>query len=91
MAAASGETSWLVYKFLRGVALTESLQSFEELVCFVASLSQKLGEVVASGLPRRLVGELGRLGVEDGSLASCLLGQSFKGHSGGSRWQATPE
>jgi hypothetical protein len=36
-----------VQEFLRGVALAEFLQFFEELICFVASLSQKLGEVVA--------------------------------------------
>src|SRR4029453_8621377 len=53
-----------------GVALIEFLQFFEELVCFVASLSQKFGEVVASGLPKRLVGELGRLCVEDGVIRS---------------------
>src|SRR5262245_41821992 len=53
-------------EFLRGVALAEFLQLFEELVCFVASLSQKLAEVVMSGFSKRLVGELGHLGVDDG-------------------------
>src|SRR5262245_3908143 len=53
-------------EFLRGVALAEFLQLFEELVCFDASLSQKLAEVVMSGFSKRLVGELGHLGVDDG-------------------------
>ena len=60
------------------VALTEFLQSFEELVCFVASLSQKLGDVVASGLPRRLVASSAASASRTGSLRDPVKATSMQ-------------